>query len=369
MDHLVDGPEGTDGARRRAGRRRPRDRRGRPRARRAPRDREVRRLRVVEPTLASGASRRGRRRARRGATHRLERARRRPARATSTSSGTERTSSSTGDTELQQAVRFALFHTLQAGARTERRAIPAKGLTGPGYDGHTFWDAERFILPVLTYAAPRAAGDALRWRHSTLDLARERAAQLGLAGAVFPWRTIRGQECSSYWPAGTAAFHLAGAIADAVDPLPARDRRRGVRARGRPRAARRDGATLAFARPPRRAGQLPHRRRHRPGRVQRDRGQQRLHQPAGPAEPPRGRRRGRAPPAPRVGARCRPRGGGRLARRRPRHGHPVGRGARRPPAVRGLHEPPVLGLRRARATSSTRCSCTSRTSTSIASRS
>jgi alpha,alpha-trehalose phosphorylase len=121
-----------------------------------------------------------------------------------------------GDTELQQAVRFALFHTLQAGARAEQRAIPAKGLTGPGYDGHTFWDTERFVLPVLTYTAPRAAADALRWRHATLDLARDRAAQLGLQGAAFPWRTIRGQECSGYWPAGTAAFHIAADIADAV---------------------------------------------------------------------------------------------------------------------------------------------------------
>jgi alpha,alpha-trehalose phosphorylase len=121
-----------------------------------------------------------------------------------------------GDTELQQAVRFALFHTLQAGARAEQRAIAAKGLTGPGYDGHTFWDTERFVLPVLTYTAPRAAADALRWRHSTLDLARERAGQLGLQGAAFPWRTIRGQECSGYWPAGTAAFHIGADIADAV---------------------------------------------------------------------------------------------------------------------------------------------------------
>ena len=121
-----------------------------------------------------------------------------------------------GDAELQQAVRFALFHTLQAGARAEQRAIPAKGLTGPGYDGHTFWDTERFVLPVLTYTAPQAAGDALRWRHSTLDLARERARQLGLAGAAFPWRTIRGHECSGYWPAGTAAFHVGADIADAV---------------------------------------------------------------------------------------------------------------------------------------------------------
>jgi alpha,alpha-trehalose phosphorylase len=121
-----------------------------------------------------------------------------------------------GDTELQQAVRFALFHTLQAGARAEQRAIAAKGLTGAGYDGHTFWDTERFVLPVLTYTAPHAAADALRWRHQTLDLARERARQLGLDGAAFPWRTIRGHETSGYWPAGTAAFHINADIADAV---------------------------------------------------------------------------------------------------------------------------------------------------------
>ncbi len=121
-----------------------------------------------------------------------------------------------GDAELQQAIRFGLFHTLQAGARGEQRAIAAKGLTGPGYDGHTFWDTEMFVLPVLTYTAPIACADALRWRHSTLDLARDRAHTLGLRGAAFPWRTIRGQECSSYWPAGTAAFHINGDVADAV---------------------------------------------------------------------------------------------------------------------------------------------------------
>jgi alpha,alpha-trehalose phosphorylase len=121
-----------------------------------------------------------------------------------------------GDDELQQAVRFALFHTLQAGARGEQRAIAAKGLTGPGYDGHSFWDTETFVLPVLTYTVPQAARDALRWRHATLDSARERAALLGLKGAAFPWRTIDGRECSGYWPAGTAAFHINADIADAV---------------------------------------------------------------------------------------------------------------------------------------------------------
>jgi len=121
-----------------------------------------------------------------------------------------------GDAEIQQAIRFGLFHTLQAGARGEQRAIAAKGLTGPGYDGHTFWDTESFVLPVLTYSAPHATADALRWRHQTLDRARDRARTLGLKGAAFPWRTIDGQECSGYWPAGTAAFHINADIAEAV---------------------------------------------------------------------------------------------------------------------------------------------------------
>jgi alpha,alpha-trehalose phosphorylase len=121
-----------------------------------------------------------------------------------------------GDAELQQGVRLAIFHVLQAGARAEGRAIGAKGLTGDGYDGHTFWDTETFCLQVLTHLAPEAAADALRWRQSILPLAYERAEQLGFKGAAFPWRTIRGQECSGYWPAGTAAFHINADIADAV---------------------------------------------------------------------------------------------------------------------------------------------------------
>lgn len=121
-----------------------------------------------------------------------------------------------GDDELQQAVRFALFHILQAGARGETRAIPAKGLTSPGYDGHSFWDAEIFVLPVLTYTMPEAARDALQWRHSILDKARNRAKLLGQDGALFPWRTIDGDDCSAYWPAGTAAFHINADVANAV---------------------------------------------------------------------------------------------------------------------------------------------------------
>jgi alpha,alpha-trehalose phosphorylase len=121
-----------------------------------------------------------------------------------------------GDPDVQQAVRFGLFHIAQAGARAERRAVPAKGLTGSGYDGHCFWDSEVFALPVLAYTLPTAARDALLWRHDILPDAIARAAELGFHGAAFPWRTISGPECSAYWPAGTAAFHINADIADAV---------------------------------------------------------------------------------------------------------------------------------------------------------
>ncbi|MCO1595696.1 family 65 glycosyl hydrolase [Micromonospora sp. RHAY321] len=121
-----------------------------------------------------------------------------------------------GDPELQQAVRFAMFHLIQAGRPDSDRTIPAKGLTGNGYDGHVLWDTESYVLPVLTYLAPAVTRSALRWRHAHLSEARERAAELRLSGATFPWRTIGGRECSGYWPAGTAALHVNADIADAV---------------------------------------------------------------------------------------------------------------------------------------------------------
>ena len=121
-----------------------------------------------------------------------------------------------GDPEVQHALRYALFQLHQNAACAEGRAIPAKGLTGYGYSGHTFWDTEIFLLPVLSHCAPRLAEEALRWRASTLPQARAKARKLGLRGAAFAWRTITGEECSGYLPAGTAAFHINAAIAHAA---------------------------------------------------------------------------------------------------------------------------------------------------------
>lgn len=109
---------------------------------------------------------------------------------------------------VQQAVRWNLFQVAQAAARADGRGIAAKGLTGSGYSGHYFWDAEIYVLPFLTYTTPFWARNALRARQRMLPQARLRAAMLNEEGALFPWRTINGEEASAYYAAGTAAYHI-----------------------------------------------------------------------------------------------------------------------------------------------------------------
>ena len=110
--------------------------------------------------------------------------------------------------EIQQAIRFNLFHILQASARAEDTGVPAKGLTGQAYEGHYFWDTEIYVLPFLIYTSPRIAKNLLTFRYMMLPQARARARQLGHRGAVFPWRTISGEEASAYYAAGTAQYHI-----------------------------------------------------------------------------------------------------------------------------------------------------------------
>jgi alpha,alpha-trehalose phosphorylase len=116
----------------------------------------------------------------------------------------------------QQAIRWNLFQVAQASWRAENAGISAKGLTGHAYDGHYFWDTEIYILPFLSYTQPRIAANLLRHRHSMLDRARERAAVVSQRGALFPWRTLTGEEASANFQAGTAQYHINADIAYAI---------------------------------------------------------------------------------------------------------------------------------------------------------
>lgn len=119
-----------------------------------------------------------------------------------------------GDDALQQGIRFNLFHLMQSAGRDGKTGMGAKGLSGEGYEGHYFWDTEMYVLPVFVYTKPDLAKKLLDYRYFTLDKARERARVLGHdKGALYPWRTINGEEASTYFPLGTAQYHINADIA------------------------------------------------------------------------------------------------------------------------------------------------------------
>ncbi len=122
-----------------------------------------------------------------------------------------------GDDAAQQAVRWNLFQLAQASACTQEQGIAAKGVTGGGYDGHYFWDTEVYVLPFLAYTSPDIARKLLRFRWHLLPAARERATELSQRGALYPWRTINGEEASAYYAAGTAQYHINAAIVYALE--------------------------------------------------------------------------------------------------------------------------------------------------------
>jgi alpha,alpha-trehalose phosphorylase len=121
-----------------------------------------------------------------------------------------------GTIAAQQALHFTLFTLLQASHRSEGHGVPAKGLTGTGYEGHYFWDSEVYLLPFLVHTAPEVARNLLMHRVRMLPDARRRAREVGCAGALFPWRTINGEEASAYYAAGTAQYHIDADIAYAL---------------------------------------------------------------------------------------------------------------------------------------------------------
>jgi alpha,alpha-trehalose phosphorylase len=142
-----------------------------------------------------------------------------------------------GQDELQQATRWCLFQLAQATARADGLGVPAKGMTGSGYSGHYFWDTEIYVLPFLAYTTPQWARNALRMRYLMLPAARRRAFQLNEAGALFPWRTINGEEASAYYAAGTAQYHINADVSFALAKY--------VRATGDEEFLRREGVDIA----------------------------------------------------------------------------------------------------------------------------
>ncbi|MDR1538457.1 MAG: beta-phosphoglucomutase [Clostridiales bacterium] len=122
-----------------------------------------------------------------------------------------------GDEELNLAMRYNMYQLLASAGKDEFANIAAKGLSGEGYEGHYFWDTEMYIEPFFNVSHPGISKSLLKNRCRMLPFARENAKLLGhRKGALYPWRTIAGKECSGYFPSGSAQYHINADIAYSV---------------------------------------------------------------------------------------------------------------------------------------------------------
>ncbi len=122
-----------------------------------------------------------------------------------------------GDDDLTEAVNYNMYQLIQSVGKDEFCNITAKGLSGEGYEGHYFWDTEMYIEPFFNLTEPVITKNLISFRYNILPQARENAKILGhRKGALYPWRTIMGVECSGYFPSGTAGYHINGDIAYSI---------------------------------------------------------------------------------------------------------------------------------------------------------
>jgi alpha,alpha-trehalose phosphorylase len=122
-----------------------------------------------------------------------------------------------GDDELDLSIKYNLYQLIQSVGKDRFCNIAPKGLSGDGYEGHYFWDTEMYIQPFFSITNPVLSKNLIAYRYATLDKARENAAIIGhKKGALYPWRTITGRECSGYFPAGAAQYHINGAVAHSI---------------------------------------------------------------------------------------------------------------------------------------------------------
>ncbi len=120
----------------------------------------------------------------------------------------------------QLAIRFAIYHlTVMSPVHDNRMNIGAKGLSGPGYRGHSFWDTEVFMLPYFIFTAPDEAKSLLEHRYNSIEASRRNAKERGFSGAMYPWESAwitDGEVTPSFARTGLMEHHITAAVATGV---------------------------------------------------------------------------------------------------------------------------------------------------------
>ena len=121
-----------------------------------------------------------------------------------------------GNEELQTAVTTALYHLYSSVRAGSRRSIAPVGQSGQGYNGHIFWDADTWMLPVIAVLHPELARSMVDFRVDGLPAARKRAQGMGYEGAMFPWEADpNGEESTpTYALTGSMEQHITACVAN-----------------------------------------------------------------------------------------------------------------------------------------------------------
>jgi trehalose/maltose hydrolase-like predicted phosphorylase len=119
-----------------------------------------------------------------------------------------------GDAQAQQDIHSMLYH-LYSFVREGTDLSPSPmGLSGLGYNGHVFWDAELWMYPALLVLHPEMAKSMVEYRYNRLEAARRNAFQHGYKGAMFPWESAAsGVEETPVWAlSGPFEHHITACV-------------------------------------------------------------------------------------------------------------------------------------------------------------
>jgi trehalose/maltose hydrolase-like predicted phosphorylase len=119
-----------------------------------------------------------------------------------------------GDEQSQQDIHSMLYHLYSFVRSGSSLSLSPMGLSGLGYNGHIFWDADIWMFPVLLVMHPELAESMIEYRFNRLDAAKKNAFIHGYKGAMFPWESAAsGDEETPVWAlSGPFEQHITGDV-------------------------------------------------------------------------------------------------------------------------------------------------------------
>lgn len=120
-----------------------------------------------------------------------------------------------GDKQSQQDVHNMMYHLYAFVREGSRLSISPMGLSGLGYNGHVFWDADTWMFPALLLLHPELARSMVDYRSDRLEAAKQYAFEHGYKGAMYVWESADSgfEDTPVFAMTGPFEHHVTGCVA------------------------------------------------------------------------------------------------------------------------------------------------------------